>query len=116
MSTIVTESLDERLAARVALEREARGWPVAELAERSGVSRAMISKIERGEVKPTASLLGKLSTGSQLATVALVLLLNATGWTLPGLRVVFVVTLALTIASALHYVYLASVRRGTAAR
>jgi len=61
MATIVTDSLDERLAARVALEREARGWPVAELAERSGVSRAMISKIERGDVKPTASLLGKLS-------------------------------------------------------
>jgi transcriptional regulator with XRE-family HTH domain len=62
MSTIVSDSLDDRLATRVALEREARGWPVAELATRSGVSRAMISKIERGEVKPTASLLGKLST------------------------------------------------------
>jgi transcriptional regulator with XRE-family HTH domain len=61
MSTIVSDSLDERLATRVALERDARGWPVAELATRSGVSRAMISKIERGEVKPTASLLGKLS-------------------------------------------------------
>ena len=61
MSTIVADSLDARLAARVALERDARGWPVAELADRSGVSRAMISKIERGEVKPTASLLGKLS-------------------------------------------------------
>jgi transcriptional regulator with XRE-family HTH domain len=61
MSTIVTESLDQRLAARVALERDGRGWSVAQLAERSGVSRAMISKIERGEVKPTASLLGRLS-------------------------------------------------------
>jgi cardiolipin synthase len=60
------------------------------------------------------SLLGKLSTGSQLATVALVLLLNATGWDFAGLRLVFVVTLALTVASALHYVYLASVRRGAA--
>lgn len=45
----------------MALERGARGWAVAELAERSGVSRAMISKIERGEVKPTASLLARLS-------------------------------------------------------
>jgi transcriptional regulator with XRE-family HTH domain len=34
---------------------------MAELATRSGVSRAMISKIERCEAKPTASLLGKLS-------------------------------------------------------
>jgi transcriptional regulator with XRE-family HTH domain len=31
------------------------------LAERSGVSRAMIGKIERGEAQPTAALLGRLS-------------------------------------------------------
>ena len=34
---------------------------MADLAARSGVSRAMISKIERSEARPTASLLGKLS-------------------------------------------------------
>jgi cardiolipin synthase len=60
------------------------------------------------------SLLGKLSTGSQLVTVALVLLLNATGWEFAYLRYLFVLTLALTVASALHYVYVASVRRGGA--
>lgn len=43
------------------IEREARGWSLSDLAERSGVSRAMISKIERGEASPTAILLGKLS-------------------------------------------------------
>jgi cardiolipin synthase len=62
------------------------------------------------------SMLGKLSTGSQLFTVALVLLLNATGWTFSGLKLVFWLTLALTVASALHYVYVASTRRGAAAR
>jgi transcriptional regulator with XRE-family HTH domain len=61
MSTIVSRSLDERLADHLAAERETRGWSAAELAQRSGVSRAMISKIERGEAKPTASLLSKLS-------------------------------------------------------
>jgi len=60
------------------------------------------------------SLLGKLCTGSQLVTVAVVLLVNATRWEFPYLRYVFVLTLALTVASALHYVYLASVRRGGA--
>ena len=60
------------------------------------------------------SVLGKLSTGSQLATVALVLLVNATGWEFTYLRYVFVLTLVLTVASALHYVYVASVRRGGA--
>ena len=33
----------------------------AALAERSGVSRAMIGKIERGDAQPTASLLARLS-------------------------------------------------------
>ncbi|HVR72284.1 MAG TPA: CDP-alcohol phosphatidyltransferase family protein [Vicinamibacteria bacterium] len=58
------------------------------------------------------SLLGKLCTGSQLVTVALVLLVNAIGWDFTALPLVYWVTLALTVASALHYVYLASARRG----
>jgi transcriptional regulator with XRE-family HTH domain len=67
MSPIVAAwTFDERLAHRVAFERGTRGWSVADLAARSGVSRAMISKIERGEVKPTASLLARLSAAFQL--------------------------------------------------
>src|SRR5262249_52481439 len=68
MSTIVTgapgptDSMDARLAARVLAEREQRGWSVAELAAKSGVSRAMISKIERAEASPAASLLVKIAT------------------------------------------------------
>ena len=38
-----------RIARRVRLEREARGWSQADLAERSGVSKAAISKVEREE-------------------------------------------------------------------
>lgn len=49
-----------RIAARIKAEREARGWSLADVAERSGVSRAMISKVERGESSPTAALLGRL--------------------------------------------------------
>ena len=37
------------------------------LAEASGVSRAMISKIERGESSPTAVVLGKLSAALELS-------------------------------------------------
>ena len=55
------DELTTRLAATVQTARSARGLAVTELAERSGVSRAMISKIERGEVQPTAALLGRLS-------------------------------------------------------
>jgi transcriptional regulator with XRE-family HTH domain len=50
-----------RLAERLRAEREARGWSIAELAARSGVSRAMISTVERAEASPTAALLGRLS-------------------------------------------------------
>ena len=60
MSTIVDDPTP-RLATTLRLEREARDWSLAELAERSGVSKAMISKIERGEASPTAALLGRLS-------------------------------------------------------
>src|SRR5438309_7102159 len=60
MSTIVNDPTAP-LAARIALEREARGWSLAALAAKSGVSKAMISKIERGEASPTATLLGRLS-------------------------------------------------------
>lgn len=59
------------LAARLKLERETRGWTIAELAQRSAVSRAMISKVERGEASPTAALLGRLSAafGLTLSTL-----------------------------------------------
>jgi transcriptional regulator with XRE-family HTH domain len=53
----------ERLRAR----RRARGWAIERLAVASGVSRAMISKIERGESSPTAVVLGKLSAALELS-------------------------------------------------
>jgi transcriptional regulator with XRE-family HTH domain len=51
----------QAIATRVKIEREARGWSLMELGERSGVSKAMISKIERSEASPTATVLGRLS-------------------------------------------------------
>jgi transcriptional regulator with XRE-family HTH domain len=61
MSTMIDGQLDALLGARVRTEREARGWSLTELAGHSGVSRAMIHKIERGDSSPTAALLGRLS-------------------------------------------------------
>lgn len=52
--------------------RVAAGLSVAALAERSGVSRAMIAKIEREEAQPTAALLGRLSGGLGISLSALV--------------------------------------------
>jgi transcriptional regulator with XRE-family HTH domain len=42
-------------------ERVARGWSVAALAAEARVSRAMITRVERGQANPTATFLGKLS-------------------------------------------------------
>lgn len=53
--------LNQRISARIRLERESRGWSLSELADKAGVSRAMIHKIERGDSSPTATLLGRLS-------------------------------------------------------
>jgi transcriptional regulator with XRE-family HTH domain len=55
------DPLAASLAATVESARLSRGWSVNALAEASSVSRAMIAKIERGDVQPTAALLGRLS-------------------------------------------------------
>lgn len=60
-ASLSPEELTAGLAARLHLERKQRHWSLDELAERSGVSKAMISKIERAETSPTAVLLGKLA-------------------------------------------------------
>ncbi|MBF4614749.1 helix-turn-helix domain-containing protein [Curtobacterium sp. VKM Ac-1376] len=41
--------------------RTERKWSLTELAEESGVSRAMINRVERGVSSPTATILGRLS-------------------------------------------------------
>ena len=57
------------------------------------------------------SLLGKLTTAAQIFTVGVVLLANALEQPHPVMGHLFRVTLVLTVASALHYVYLASTGR-----
>ena len=58
---MATASLASSIARTLSEARATRGWSTTVLAEASGVSRAMISKIEREEVQPTAVLLGRLS-------------------------------------------------------
>jgi transcriptional regulator with XRE-family HTH domain len=52
-----------RLGGRVRELRRGRGLTLEELAELSGVSRAMISKLERGEKNPTLVVAAKLAEG-----------------------------------------------------
>lgn len=55
--------LTQRIARRVRDLRAVAGLSLEELASRSGVSRSMISLIERGESSPTAVVLEKLAAG-----------------------------------------------------
>jgi transcriptional regulator with XRE-family HTH domain len=69
----IADNLSNRLAHRLRLERDSRGWSLADLAERSGVSRATISKIERAEVSPTAVVLVRLASAFDLTLAGLML-------------------------------------------
>ncbi len=55
-------NLDRRIARRLGRLRAERKWSLDELAERAGIGRATLSRIERAEVSPTAAMLGKLCT------------------------------------------------------
>ena len=59
------------LARRIRSEREAKGWSLAGLAERAHVSKAMLSKIERGEASPTAATLSRIATAYGVTLAAL---------------------------------------------
>jgi transcriptional regulator with XRE-family HTH domain len=62
---------EQRIAHRLVQLRAEHGWSLDALAERTGISRATLSRIERGELSPTAGMLGRLCT--------------AYGWTLSRL-------------------------------
>jgi transcriptional regulator with XRE-family HTH domain len=59
------------IARRLRDERQRRQWTLDELARRAGVSKAMLSKLERCEASPTATLLGRISgaLGMTLSTL-----------------------------------------------
>jgi transcriptional regulator with XRE-family HTH domain len=63
--------ITERIATRVRDLRVSRGLTLESLAERSGVSRSMISLIERAESTPTAVLLERLATGLDVPLASL---------------------------------------------
>jgi transcriptional regulator with XRE-family HTH domain len=55
--------LDRDIGLRIRALRSAKGLTLDDLGTRSGVSRAMLSRIERGESSPTAQLLGRVCGG-----------------------------------------------------
>lgn len=55
--------INHRLGHRLFKLRTERGMSLEDLAGRSGVSRAMISRVERADSSPTATVLNKLAIG-----------------------------------------------------
>ena len=60
---VVEDVASGRLGERVRALRRERGLTLEGLARRSGVSRAMISKLERGEKNPTLVIAAKVAEG-----------------------------------------------------
>jgi transcriptional regulator with XRE-family HTH domain len=72
MTTIV-DNFTQKLAGHLRRERDSRSWSLADLADRSGVAKATISKIERGEASPTAVILVRLADAFGLTFAGLML-------------------------------------------
>ncbi|AIR71221.1 helix-turn-helix domain-containing protein [Dickeya fangzhongdai] len=63
--------VNERIARRVRELRAAQGYTLDALAARCGVSRSMISLVERGATSPTAVVLEKLAAGLGVSLASL---------------------------------------------
>ena len=59
------------IARRLRAERAKRQWTLDDLARQAGVSKAMLSKLERGTASPTAALLGRISSALGLTLSSL---------------------------------------------
>jgi transcriptional regulator with XRE-family HTH domain len=68
---MMEDGINRRIAARVRALRAERGLTLEALAEKSDVSRSMLSLIERGESSPTAVVLEKIATGLAVALASL---------------------------------------------
>src|SRR5262245_61689508 len=60
MTAATSNTVEERIARKLAALRSERGWSLEALADRTGISRATRSRLERAELSPTASMLTTL--------------------------------------------------------
>jgi transcriptional regulator with XRE-family HTH domain len=75
-TTSDTPSIDFMIAHRLKELRAERGWSLDDLARRSTVSRATLSRLENAEVSPTASVLNKLCSAYGLTMSRLLYLVE----------------------------------------
>ena len=71
------DDIDERIAARLKALRTERGWSLEDVAGRSGVSRATLSRLENAEVSGTAATLGRLCAAYGITMSRLISLAEA---------------------------------------
>jgi transcriptional regulator with XRE-family HTH domain len=64
--------MTEAIGARLKELRERKNWSLREAEEHSGVSRSMLSKIERGVTSPTATVLGRIAEAFEVSISQLV--------------------------------------------
>lgn len=57
--------LTQHIATTLLLLRKQRSWSLDKAAQATGVSKAMLGQIERGESSPTVAILWKIATGFQ---------------------------------------------------
>ena len=69
--TIVADEIETRMAERLRARRMELGLSLGDLADLSGVSKAMIAKVESTRSSPTAGVIGRLCAGLGITMSAL---------------------------------------------
>jgi len=67
---VIADAMQEtgaQLAQALKTKRQQRGWSLDRTAQETGVSKAMLGQIERGESSPTIATLWKIATGFNVA-------------------------------------------------
>jgi transcriptional regulator with XRE-family HTH domain len=70
--SIIHDDPGKALARRIRTERETRGWSLTDLAARSGLSKAMLSNVERAAASPTAGTLVRIASAFGLTLSGLI--------------------------------------------
>jgi transcriptional regulator with XRE-family HTH domain len=68
----MSETIGQEFARRVSVLRKSHGMTLDDLAERTGVSRSMLSQIERGLANPTLAVAARIAGGFGLSIAHLV--------------------------------------------
>ena len=71
-STVNVEPLSKYVCERIKLMRKRKGWTLEQLASASGVSRSMLSQVERGAANPTLAVAFRIAQAFDVSLANLV--------------------------------------------